>query len=581
MKFLEMKFPYKGLGFLCLLCASVVNCFSLDREAFTFTSYDLNVQVEPEQHRLGVRGKLTLRNDTPTPQKIAVMQISSSLDWRSIRAADKPLQFLSQPYTSDIDHTGALSEAIVTLPQPVAPQGTIELEIAYEGVVLLDATRLTRIGTPEESANSTDWDQIGPSFSAVRGAGYVAWYPIATEVANLSEGNSLFEVLGRWKARESASKIHLHIRVSTDDVEGRTELVINNASCFLLYENAGRAQLISADCIYQPLGLLAPLFVVASYGFVDRTSIVVYNLTTHAVAAESYAAAAEKTVSLITDWFGAPREKAKTADLLDSKAAPFESGSLLLTPLATSDSKLAGLPAAHQLTHAAFVSFRPWIEEGLAHFAQALYLEQQSGRTVALEYVGQHRSALSEVEAPSTLPRSEDEANRSLVNTTNEELYRSKAMCVWWMLRDMVGEPALKKAIAAYRPEQDKEASYMPRLIAAQTQRDLEWFFDDWVYRDRGLPDFKVKSAFARKTVTGSFMLTITMDNLGTAGAEVPIIIKFSGGEIMRRLEVRAKNKAVIRVEVPAAPQEIVVNDGSVPESNMGNNNFKIVEDAK
>ena len=162
------------------------------------------------------------------------------------------------------------------------------------------------------------------------------------------------------------------------------------------------------------------------------------------------------------------------------------------------------------------------------------------------------------------------------MNTTNEELYRSKAMYVWWMLRDMVGESALKQALAAYHFEQDKEPSYMPRLIAAQTQRDLEWFFDDWVYRDRGLPDFKVESAFSRKTMTGSFMLTITLDNLGSAGAEVPLIVKFSGGEIVRRLEVHAKNKAVIRVELPAAPQEIVVNDGSVPESNKTNNVFKI-----
>ena len=149
-------------------------------------------------------------------------------------------------------------------------------------------------------------------------------------------------------------------------------------------------------------------------------------------------------------------------------------------------------------------------------------------------------------------------------------------MYVWWMLRDMVGEAVLKKAIAAYRPEKDKEPSYMPRLIATQTQRDLEWFFDDWVYRDRGLPDFKVESAFPRKNMTGSFMVTITVDNLGTAGAEVPVIVKFKGGEIMKRLEVRAKDKAVIRIEVPADPQEIVVNDGSVPESNMANNTFKL-----
>ena len=213
MKFRELKSAWKCLSFLCVLCASVVNCFALDREAFSITNYDLTLQIEPEQHRLGARGKITLRNDSQTPQKIAVLQVSSSLDWRSVKAGDKALQYVTQPYTSDIDHTGALSEAVVTLPEPVAPGGTIDLEIAYEGVILLDATRLTRIGTPEEAANSTDWDQIGSSFIGVRGAGYVAWYPIATEVANLSEGNSLFEVLGRWKARESASKIHLHIRV--------------------------------------------------------------------------------------------------------------------------------------------------------------------------------------------------------------------------------------------------------------------------------------------------------------------------------------------------------------------------------
>ena len=199
----EVAWPASLLS-LCSLCLCG-ECFFSRPRAFTFTNYDLNVRVEPEQQRLGVRGNITLRNDSATPQKIAVLQISSSLDWRSIKAGDKPLQFVSQPYTSDIDHTGALSEAIVTLPEAVAPKATVELEIAYEGVIVLDATRLTRIGTPEDAGNSTDWDQISTKFTAVRGVGYVAWYPIATEVASLSEGNSLFEVLGRWKAREAAS----------------------------------------------------------------------------------------------------------------------------------------------------------------------------------------------------------------------------------------------------------------------------------------------------------------------------------------------------------------------------------------
>ncbi|SPF38882.1 conserved exported hypothetical protein [Candidatus Sulfotelmatobacter kueseliae] len=566
----------KGFALLCVLCASVVSGFSLDREAFTVANYDLSLQIEPDQHRLGVRGKITLRNDSPTPLKVAVLQISSSLGWRSIKAGDKPVQFLTQPYASDIDHTGALSEAIVTLPQPVAPKGTIDLEIGYEGVIVLDATRLTRIGTPDDAAESTDWDQISPSFTAVRGAGYVAWYPIATESANLSEGNSLFEVLARWKTREAGSKMHLKIA----PLSGNSllpQVFFNGVRCYgpTMYESMGVTRTVgSLFCLNQPLLPDAPTLMIADYQVLERPAIEVRYLRGHDAAAANFADEAEKLVPLITEWFGPQREKAKTADLPDPNAAPFESGALLLTPLAGT----AGLAAAHQLTHAAFLSFRPWIEEGLAHFAQALYLERERGRQAALDYMGLHRAAFTEAEKPTTLPRSEDEVNRSLVNTTSEELYRSKAMCVWWMLRDMVGDAALKKALAAYRPEQDKEPSYLQRLIAAETPRDLEWFFDDWVYRDRGLPDFKVESAFPRKAMTNAFIVTITVDNLGTAGAEVPVIVKFAGGEVSKRLEVRAKDKATIRIETPAAPQEIVINDGSVPESDLSNNSFRIQE---
>ena len=169
------------------------------------------MRLEPEQQRLGARGKITLRNDSGQPQKIVALQISSSLNWRSIRVDAKPVQYVSQPYISDIDHTGALSEAIVTLPVEIKPKDSVELEIGYEGVIPLDATRLTRIGVPEEIAKHSSWDQISPSFTAVRGAGYVAWYPITTESADFSEGNSLFEVADRWKAREAGSEFKLSL----------------------------------------------------------------------------------------------------------------------------------------------------------------------------------------------------------------------------------------------------------------------------------------------------------------------------------------------------------------------------------
>jgi len=572
-----MKFSQKlALWVLFILFASVANGFALDREAFSITNYDLNLEIEPEQHRLGARGKITLRNDTSAPQKVAVLQVSSSLDWRSIKAGDRMLQFVRQPLTSDIDHTGTLSEAIVTLPEEIAPQKTIDLDIAYEGVIVLDATRLTRIGTPDDAAASSDWDQIDEKFTAVRGAGYVAWYPIATEVANLSEGDSLFEVLSRWKSREAGSQMKVSFHGPEPTAEPVTSTMVCSGKGIEAGTREGTAKLPWQGCAFSDRSRAAPSFAIANYGVVNRPSITVYNLPGHAVAAEAFAEAAGKAAPFVADWFGPPREKARTADLSDRDAAPFESGSLLLVPLANSDSKLSGLAAAHQLTHASLFSARPWINEGLAHFAQAVYLEQEKGRQAALDYMAVHRSAIGAVESSAAPSQSDDEVKNSLVSTTNEELYRSKAMCVWWMLRDMLGDAALKKAIAAYKPERDKEPSYMPGLISAQTQRDLEWFFDDWVYRDRGLPDFKVESAYPHKTMTNSYLLTVTVDNFGTAGAEVPIIVHTTGGEVTRRIEVRAKSKATIRIETPGVPQEIQVNDGSVPETDMTNNTFKV-----
>src|SRR5215471_4804276 len=229
-----MKLPQaKVFGYLCVLCVLCGEslCFSLDREAFSIPNYDLNLQIEPEQHRLGVRGKITLRNDTSAPQKIAVLQVSSSLDWRSIRAGEKALQFVTQPLASDIDHTGSLSEAIVTLPQEVAPHATVELDIAYEGIVVLDATRLIRIGTPEDVAKNSDWDRIGESFTALRGAGYVAWYPIATEVANLSERDDLGQVVSRWKRREVGSAMRLQGEMSAANEASDAEVLFSGMNC--------------------------------------------------------------------------------------------------------------------------------------------------------------------------------------------------------------------------------------------------------------------------------------------------------------------------------------------------------------
>jgi hypothetical protein len=574
---MKMKF-LRVLRVLCVLSGPLIQAHAIDREAFTFTNYTLDVRVEPEQQRLAVRGKITLRNDSASPQKNLVLQISSSLDWRSIQFDGKPAQFVSQPYTSDIDHTGALSEALVTLPKHIPPKSTVELEIGYEGVIPLDATRLTRIGVPVEAARHSDWDRIDKSFTAVRGIGYVAWYPLATESANLSEGNSVFEAVARWKAREEQAELKIEL---THSGEGTPPILLcNGKGGARSEERIGRGFGTTTECWFYPLELTVPLFVIGHYEGLDRPPVNISYLPNHKPAAQAYALAAGLAVPFVTEWFGTLKKRAEVraevVELSDSEAASYESGSMLLTPL-NSDSRLAQLTAVHQLTHTAFYSPRSWIYEGLAHFAQATYREQESGRQSALDFMGLHRTALAAAETALAGERSQNAgAGESLISTSIEDLYRSKALYVWWMLRDMIGDEGLKKALAAYRPDADTTPSYMQHLIESQTKSDLGWFFDDWVYRDRGLPDFHVAAVYPWETSGNAHVVTVTVENLGDAAAEVPLILKMEEGQVTKRLLVRGKSKSIIRIEALSTPREIVVNDGSVPESDMSNNVYKI-----
>ena len=569
----------KFLCALCVLCGASLFAAALDREAFTITKYDLQVTMEPEQQRLGARGKITVRNDSAQLQKNVALQISSSLSWRAIRVADKPVQFVSQPFVSDIDHTGALSEAIVTLPAEIKPKESVELEIGYEGVIPLDMTRLTRVGIPEEIARHTSWDQIGKSFTAVRGAGYVAWYPITTESADFSEGNGLFEVVNRWKAREAGSEFRVRLQLTPASEEAPPTLLCSGGGEDIPQKpRSDHPGFI--DCEWKPLGLVAPTFVVANYKSASKPPLTVFALTGHESGAATYLQAVDPASKFVTEWFGKPTAPIAIADFADPHAAPFESGALLMVSMTGEDTKLAGINLVHELVHSAFASPRPWVTEGLAHFAEAMYREQQGGRQAALDFLGLHRAAFLDAEKE-VAAAPQKNAGQPLITTFDETYYRSKAAYVWWMLRDMIGAEALKQAIRNYRAADDTDPKYVERLIEAAAKRDLSWFFDDWVYHDRGLPDVHVQSAHAWEGANDKGhqqvqMITVTLENLGAAGAEVTFTVRCETEEVPGRLEVRAKSTATTRIELPCPAEEVDVNDGSVPESDVTNNVFKM-----
>jgi hypothetical protein len=556
----------KFLGIICSLGVLVVPALALDREAFTFTHYDLNVRVEPEQQRLGVRGKIALRNDSAVAQKNLVLQISSTLDWRSIQIAGKPVQFETHEYTSDIDHTGALSEAIVTLSREVAPKGAVELDIGYEGVIPLDTTRLTRIGVPEDKAKRSDWDQISKSFTAVRGIGYVAWYPVATEAAILSDGNSVPEGVGRWIVRHAETTMNLQFQSSSDQ-----SIYFSGPSGIAEVQTDPSMRAVRAFYLFGP-GVNTPTFVIAGYQQLPpQDSIDVEYLPGQQETAKDYAEAASQ---IDTVRVGGGSKNLQILGLPEADASPFVSQGMLLIPLGVDLSNEAELDIVYAIARQQVPSPRAWIQEGLAHYAQAAFVEEHKGLQSALDYLNGRTAALVDAERTAKTAASSETA-RSLIDAPDDLYLQAKSMFVWWMLKDMLGNLP-SEALLSYHASADKDPTYVQRLIGSNAKRDLQWFFDDWVYHDRGLPDFRVASVFSRQLENGRFLVTVTIENLGRAGAEVPVLLRIEGGEVHQRVEVRGRSKASLRIEASSKPLEVVINDGSVPESDTSNNTYKI-----
>lgn len=535
----------------------------LDRQAFTFINYNLKIRIDPAKQGFSATGTIQARNDSKEPQKNLVLQISGTLAWTSVKIGDAEPSWVQQPYTTDIDHTGEVTEAILTLPKPVAPGESITLNIAYEGTIPLNNGRLLRVNTPGNFAARTDWDRISDSFTAVRGVGYVIWYPVAIDAASLNEGPAVFDAVADWSIRHRGSSMTV-----TFTVPAGQQLVTNADST----ENVAGGQL---QATYQSVGARAQTFVLAPFQTLERQGMTVYHIADHTQVARDYVNAAEKVTPQITDWFGTPKAKLVVVELPDAEVLPYDDGSrFYFTPLNQTQQEAVEIMMGHQLVHTIIESPRPWIQEGLGYLAQMLVREKQAGRDQALIHLHQFNGPLVAIEKAAL----EAGKPQPLATTNDQLLYRAKGAYVWFMLRDLVGDSQLSAAVHKYQASADTQPAYVQSLVEAQTspKKSLENFFDDWVYKDKGLADFKIDSVYPRATLGENYLVTVTVENLGEAGANAIVLVQSDKGERAEHTWIPGKSKGVVRVSYPGVPHKAFVNDGSVPEWNLENNEFDI-----
>lgn len=551
------------------------------RTSLTYDSYKLEIHLDPARHSIAVHAHLVAHNSGGQPLDRIVLQLSSSLRWYSIRVDGAPAKFETEPVESDIDHTGQLTEAVVPLTSHLAPDASIRLDVMYSGTIEPSSQRLLRLGAPASVANTSDWDQIAPGFTALRGFGNVIWFPVSTAPVLLGQGNRMFDSIGKWKRRELGAQVEMKVLV---EYEGTPPIValLNGHAMQPEGATGGKSTSPATDTSPDTVPRVASFHLPpTTLGFSPLSLFVIqgshehfpgldiYTRPGNEAAAAAYQEIVEGDRPLVERWLG-PHAKRPVilVDLPNPSDLPFEQDNLLLLPLDPNVTRdQAGPVLAQALSHAYFISPRSWLDEGVARWMGFVWLEQRAGRGTAIAQMDALRPALAlaETSDPGADP------GQSLIDAWSEIYYRGKAADVLWMLRDITGDEAFSSALQSYNPTADRSPDYFEGLLEKSSGKDLRWFFEDWVYRDRGLPDLHIVSAYQRPIQTKNstrrnYLVSVEVWNDSFCSAEVPITVKGGPSIQTRRLQVPAHVRATLHVLLATEPSTAIVNDGSVPE---------------
>ena len=556
-----------------------------DRQSVVFTSLDLDVRLQTAGQHIVVRAIVTVRNSSKNPLPRIPLQISSSLNWERIRVGGRDVSFPVATLNSDADHTGQLHEAAVPLAEPLAPGATQQLDVTYSGAIAASAQRLVTLGTPEDAALHSDWDQISPSFTGVRGFGNVVWYPVSSVPVILGDGARLFEEIGTQKLRTSGAAFRLRLTVEFPQGQPPTVALVNGIPLTLKVSDAQGsspdiAGVATGATESSTLAFESPSLFVAVRTPHPGPHLTAFAAPEDEVSVKTWLAAAAQVSPFIERWLGAqPRNQLTLLDLPDPEDVPWEAGPMLAVSLRESPPEQLTGVLAHALTHAFFGS-RPasktfWLTEGVANFMGTVWTERQQGRDKAVASLEEGRTALAIVE-----PASPGQgAGQPLATAISPVYYRTKATYVLMMLRDMIGDEALSAALQDYNASENAGAAasamsdaegtraFEQALKKAAPGADLAWLFSDWIDADKGLPDLTVDNVFPNAVQSGNWLVSVNVSNAGYAAAEVPVIVRSANHTTAERMLVPARGSVVKRLLIQGKPTEVQVNDGIVPET--------------
>ena len=121
----------------------------------------------------------------------------------------------------------------------------------------------------------------------------------------------------------------------------------------------------------------------------------------------------------------------------------------------------------------------------------------------------------------------------------------------------------------------------LEKALELKTGKSFAWFFDDWVYADKGLPDLSIvqvtPSALRATGPKGQgWLVAVEVRNDGDAVADVPVTVRSGALTATQRVRVPARSNVSTRILFQKTPEEVLVNDGEVPEMRTGTHSRRI-----
>ena len=562
-----------------------------ERSAVEITALALDLHVTPADAREEAHATITVRNRSAAAVARIPLQLSSTLHWLSASATTpagvQPIPFTQSPITTDIDHTGYAQEAVFTPAAPLAAGASLTLSVFYAGEIKRSGDRLELIGAPHDRAINTDWDEIAPttdaSATALRGFGNVLWYPVAAPTAAFGDGNRVFDLIAR--ERQHNSGVTMRLRLTVDYVGDPPDSAIFDGQIQPLTKAPDTDDqvieqthgLATADFPAAPVGFRTPsLFLTAQHADTTPDQLLTVISPQMGVAAP-YVTAATDLKPVVAELLGeTPRS---SLVLLDHTGEPFEDGGFLVAQLsAAAEPKAIAPQIVPSLTHAwmspesrVVPASSLWIDQGLPEFMTLLWTERTQGLENA---IGELRHAAVLLALADADPSGDPQP---LTSAYADAFLRLKSAFVFWQLRELVGSELFSQSLAAYRhslalnPQFDHDPTAFQKSIEKTSKRDLGWFFDDWVYHDKGLPDLTILAANPRPLPeragrSAGYLVAVDVRNDGDAVADVPVTVRAGTLTATERLRIPAHSSASTRVVFEGLPETVDVNDGSVPE---------------